>query len=326
MTFSPLLRHPGASGLLLILGMLLPALPIHAQDAQALITELAGAVQIVRAETGSTVDAVWGTQLYSGDQVETLDGATASILFTNNNLITLGANSAMAIAGGPGADAPSQGVRRVEADLIAGVDDLTVRREGDDLAALGGLRAGGRQAALEPLSPRNTLIKTTQPSFAWHAAEPFEAYEVKVFNSDGVVWRGTVTEPSATYPADAPALEPGTAYFWQVEGDDLLNPVASQAVPFEVLSADRLAAVEAREASIRATFGDAADGSDYRYVLGAYYAKEGLLDAAIVSFLQIAERHPESPLAQEILGKLYEDVGLKDQAIGSLRRSLLLRQ
>ena len=69
MTRSPLVRPSRASGLLLILALLLPALPTYAQDAQALITELAGPVQIVRAATGATADAVWGTQLYSGDQV-----------------------------------------------------------------------------------------------------------------------------------------------------------------------------------------------------------------------------------------------------------------
>lgn len=294
--------------------VLLLVVPVSAtaQHTQALITDLSGAVEVVRAMSDTTVAAYWGMQLFDGDEVRTPDAASVSMLLSNNSLVSLGANSSLVVARGP-ASATAAATRSVAVDVET-IEDLTLRRDGDDLVALGGLRSGAADGPLKAISPRHTRVKTLRPTFAWHAAQPFEVYRVKLFSSAGVVWRAEVTTTSMTYPTNAPALEPGSRYFWQVEGDDLFDPATSAAVPFEVLPADRVADIAAREAEIRALVDGQTDTPSYHYLLGAYYAKAGLLDAATASFQHLAAQHPEAPLVRQILGTLRADVGLQPSA------------
>lgn len=314
--------------LLCVAGAMNPAMaqePPHL----ALITDLNGAVVVTRAANGVEQQAVWGTQLFQGDRVETREAAAVSVLFSNNNLITLGANSSVTISAGPGQAPPaaeSTPVKTVGPGLLADVSDLTLRREGGNLAALGGLRAGDDAAQIDLLAPRNTVVKTRQPTFVWHADSDVDRAVVKVFDENGLVWSKEATEGRLDYPADVAPLKAGTAYFWQVETEDLLDTVTSPSVSFRVLTEEALQDVTAQEAAIRRMFEDDLNSSNYHYVLGAYYAKHGLLDAAIDAFSQIVVQHPDAALPQQILGKLYQDVGLKDQAIAALQRSIELSQ
>ena len=53
-----------------------------------------------------------------------------------------------------------------------------------------------------------------------------ESYDVAVFSSDGTLWRAAAAGTALDYPADAPPLQPGRTYSWEVSfrggpfGDD----------------------------------------------------------------------------------------------------------
>ncbi len=300
-----------------------------AQDSHlALVTDLQGDVSIVRAAGGGSVAARWGAQLFEGDEVKTKSGAGASILFANNNLVTLGPNSSITVQAGPApAQATTQAVRTIEGPLLADVSGLTMHRTGQgDISALGVLRSGGRDDGIEPLAPRSTKVHTPQPVFKWKASTSMDVFEVRIYDEAGLIWKGETGDRQLIYPEHAPPLQADKEYLWLVEGEELLESVKSPMVPFSVLSPEAREDVAAREASLQAQFGDDLDGSNLRFMLGSYYVQYGLLSSAISSFEQIAKRHPDSPLPHEILGKLYTDVGLKDDAINAFQRAIALWQ
>lgn len=302
----------------------------NAQDAEhlALITDLEGAVGIVRAAGGNPVVARWGTPLFEGDEVKTEEAAGASILFANNNLVTLGPSSSMTIKGGPGSAVERSGaVRTIDGPLLADVSGLTMHRTGQgDISALGTLRSGGTVDGVEPLAPRSTMVQNPQPVFEWHASSSMESFAVRVFDDSGLIWTGETRDRRLQYPSDAPALLPDREYLWQVEGEDMLEIVKSAMVPFTLLSPNAREEVAARESALRAQFSDDPHGSNVNFVLGSYYVQVGLLSQAISSFEGIADRHPDASMPYEILGKLYTDVGLKDAAIGAFQRAIALGQ
>ena len=204
--------------------------------------------------------------------------------------------------------------------LLADVSDLTLHRTGaGEIAALGGLRSGGDQEAIDPLSPRHTRVRADRPVFSWNADGEFDLFTVTVLSDDGTVWSGTTTGTEMAYPEDAPVLEPGVTYYWRVEGEALLDTTRSGLVAFEVVAPDEVARLNEAEADLmgRMEEGDARD-----FLLGSFYAKQGLHAEAITVFERLAERQPDAPLALEILGKLYYETGRKDLAVKSLQKAL----
>jgi hypothetical protein len=255
--------------------------------------------------------------------VETGAASSASILFANSNLLTMGANSEREISTGQTAS----GSRGVDPTLLADVSDLTLHKTGvGEVAALGGLRASGDSSPLQLVTPRNTRVRSDRPHLMWTATGDFESYTVTVLSDAGPVWSATTEGTMLNYPADAPALDPSLTYYWKVEGEEMLDVTQSELVSFQVLSAERLEALKQAEANIKETFGDAADAASRDYMLGSLYAKEGLSAEAITAFKRIAATHGDSAFVQEILGKLYYETGEKDLSIAALQRAVELGQ
>lgn len=305
-----------AAAALFSLLVLLPE-TAQAQDRAALLTEVSGAVSVTRASGGAAVDASWGMQLFQGDVVRTGADGVAALLFTDNNLVNLGANTSMTVSTSSG-----QG-RSVPSSRLADVSDLTMHRAGQgEIAALGGLRSGSREATIVPVTPRNSRVLESHPVLAWYATADFDEFEVRLLDGSGEVWSTTVTESQVTYPDDAPALEPGKEYVWQVTGIAMLDEIGSEMAPFAVVDDATRTTVREEADGIRTMFTDDSDASSRDYLLGALYAREGLINEAIQAFSRIAERHPDSPIAHEILGKLYYDMGMKDEAIQALHNAL----
>lgn len=292
----------------------------------ALITDLSGTVEVA-SRSAAFAKASWGTPLYEGDQVKTLADAEASILFSNGNLITLGQNASMTIGAAAGASGDAGRVRDVSGEYLADASDLTLYRAGrGEIGALGGLRTAGSADRIELRTPRNTRVKAARPELVWMATGDFDYFTVKVLSEEGALWSVETESTSATYPDDAPALLPGKKYYWQVVGEVMLNTVSSPLVSFEVLSHDERVEVERHEAAIKETFADEPGSANHLYVLGTYYANQDLLGNAIAAFAAIAERHPDAAPAFEILGKLYYEVDLKDEAIAALQKAVELER
>lgn len=309
-------------------GLLLLALavPAHAQtEYLALITDLNGTALVAEGDRSEFEPAVWGMQLFAGDRVKTEDGSDVSILFANNNLIVLGPNSAMTISAGPGADGTTA-VKSIEQDLYGTLASLKGESSSKSRGrALAGLRSGGAGAELRLVSPRNTKLKDPRPTFVWHSEKEYETYVLRLYDASGLVWSREVETNRLNYPEDEAPLVSGHAYFWDVEGQALLDTEESEKVGFTLLSDDEIARIAAQESAFESILEDE-KGTNYHFAVGAFYAREGLVESAIASFEEIAERHPTSALPHEILGRLYEEVGLQDHALAAHDRAVALRQ
>jgi len=126
------------------------------------------------------------------------------------------------------------------------------------------------------------------------------------------------------YPENEKGLEYGESYFWNVEGEYLIDTDKSANHKFSVLSLEKSREVEENENKIRTTFKNDPGSSSLHSVLGGYYINKGLLQDAILEFLTIAKINTDAALPHEILGSLYSEVGDKDKAIDELQKALTL--
>jgi len=293
------------------------AFSVQAQsDRIALVTEIKGTVELAKAGSSSYAKIDWGTPLFEGDRVRTAAGSEAVVLFSNSNMLTVRAGNTYTVTAGNAATSLSGPVRAVDGDLMAAASDLTLHRAGQgEIEVLGGLRSGGDDSAISLTFPRNSKISSSNPVFSWDSSEDFESFTVVVRSDAGEIWSGSTEDLTLEYPSDAPVLEAGKNYFWQVKGEDMLDVFSSPLVSFEVVSDKEMAQIEDGKTQISALFENQVSNSGQLFMIGSMQVKYGLLGEAISTFTKISEANPTSPAVHEILGKLYYEIGLKDEAV-----------
>lgn len=258
-------------------------------DRIALITEMKGEVALAKKGSQAFAKTNWGTPLFEGDRVRTSASASAVLLFSNGNMMTVSAGNTFTVSDASVSSASLSGpVRAVDSGLMAAASDLTLHRAGQgEIEVLGGLRSGGTSSDIEITYPRNSKITSAKPHFSWSSAADFDEFKVIVSSSKGEIWSEMTTESEMDYPAGAPELIPGETYFWQVEGEDMVDVSASPLVSFEVLSDEAIAEVESGKAQINKLFDGAAISSGQLYMIGSMYVKKGLIADAISTFKSI---------------------------------------
>ena len=292
----------------------------------AVITRLNGNVMLKKAGKSDFVRTVWGTQLFNGDQIRTGAESEATLTFSNSTIMKLGPNGTITVSANELALVQSGGdVKKVSSAMIGNMSALTTKREMQkDAGALAGLRSVGIEQPIDPTSPYNTLIKTNKPVFTWIPKRPYERFIVNLYSSKGLVWSKKVSDTSLKFPENEKGLDYGETYFWNVEGEDLLDNDKSPSYKFSVLSIDKSKEVLDQEALIRMTFDNDSDSSSLHSFLGAYYMSQGLTQDAINEFEIISGMNPDAPLPHEILGSLYSNAGNKDKAIEELQKAIAL--
>jgi hypothetical protein len=293
----------------------------------AVVTEIKGNVLIKEFNKTEFKKVFWGAQLFQGDQIRTDDNSMVSMLFANSNLIRLEANSSMTLPDNKTTSSiKTENIpESMSAAMVSGFSTLISRRDSrEEKGALAGLRAGITEQAIVPDSPCNTFIRTLTPSFAWSSNKPFDKLTINLYNSKGLVWSSKSSGSIMKYPGNEKPLEFGESYFWNVEGEDLLENVRSGNFKFSVLSNDKVMEVEKQTDLIRKTFNNEPENSSLHSVLGSYFINEGLMEDAINEFQIIAKINKDSPMPHEILGSIYSDIGKKDKAIEELQKALEL--
>ncbi len=292
----------------------------------ALITGIKGNVLLKKAGKTEFVKTIWGTQLFKGDQVKTESDSEVSLTFSDGTIMTVVSGRIFEVSGeNPSSPAAGGNVKKVTTAMMANMSALTSKRDNKrDVGALAGLRGEGTEEPIELTSPSNTFIRTSRPTFTWVPRKPFDKFVVNLYSSKGLVWSNKVSESTLKFPTAEKGLEPGETYFWNVEGEDILDNKKSANYKFSVLSFEKAKEVRDQETMIRKTFINDSDSSSLHSFLGAYYINEGLLQDAINEFEIISGINPDAPLPHEILGSLYSDAGNKDKAIEELQKALAL--
>lgn len=312
----------------LVVLVMMPVLSAQEGDCIALITDIRGNVSVRRAGMSDFTRCRWGTQLYESDCVKTDASGGVAILFNNGNLINLGPGGTITVARGPSSlSSGVESARALEGDLVADLSPIQVKRASDeDLGALAGLRSGETEKELVLISPCRTMICTQRPSFSWNASKSFENFKVTLYNSEGSLWSVDIKETMISYPEDEPPLEFGQYYFWNVEGEQLIDTYKSESIGFSVLSKEEIDDFNIQRKRIEAFFEANPESPTYRYLIGLVYERKGMLDEAIRSFEDIARSHTDSPILYETLGRLYHGKGQKDKAIAALQKAIELGQ
>ena len=292
----------------------------------ALITGLKGNVMVKKAGKTDFVKVLWGTQLFSGDQIKTDSNSETTLTYINGIISGLGPGSIVTVSTGDLAKTePAGNVKKVSSAMMVNMSALTSGKDAKkDVGALAGLRATDKEETIELTSPYNTLIRTNLPTFSWVPRKPYDKFVVNLYNSKGLVWSKKVDKSPLKLTEDERGLDFGETYFWNVEGEDLLENEKSPNYKFTVLTTDKSKEVLVQEAMIRNTFDNDADSSSLHSFLGAYYMNQGLLQDAINEFQIVSKINPDAPLPHEILGSLYSDAGNKDKAIEELQMALKL--
>jgi hypothetical protein len=170
------------------------------------------------------------------------------------------------------------------------------------------------------ISPRATKLLDTRPTLRWTAVPGAASYRLSL---RGTAWSTTIdgaTEMS--YPSDAPALKPGTAYRLVVEaGQRSSAEEAGAGLGFTLLEADEAEAVHAAEATIRALgLADAAT----RLLVANLYANHGLYAEAIDVLDPLA--NSGEPAVPRLVGDLFLSIGLNRHAEESYLQALRLSE
>jgi len=293
----------------------------------AVITDLKGDVEVIKANSDK-IKADWGLQLYNGDRIKTSRASSVSLIFSNGNLVNLGANSSIEISGGnESSEEQFERSGNVNQAMIGNFAALARNRGQDrEVGVLAGLRSDGNVPPIELISPCNTSIMTDKPSFEWKSNIPVDEFEVKIFNKNGLVWSKKTTGNKIDYPEDAEKLKFGDTYFWRVEGEAMLESYKSMNYEFSLLSLEQIEELASQEESIRELLNDNVNSSSYHSLLGAYYFNMGLFEKAIKEFNIVSEKNPESAIIHEILGQIYTYTGNKDQAIHELKKALQIKK
>jgi hypothetical protein len=312
----------------LIVSCLIKTNAVSAQEQSqciALITGFKGNVMVKKGNKPDFAKVLWGTQLFTGDQVKTDANSEATITFSDGNILKLAPSRNFTVSGNLSGTQQAENVKKVSSAMMINMSALTSGRETKkDVGALAGLRATDKVETIELTSPSNTLIRTNQPTFTWTPKKEYDKFIVNLYSSKGLVWSRKVDKSPMSFPETEKSLDFGETYFWNVEGEDLLENEKSSNYRFSVLSIDKSKEVLDQESSIRKTFDSDADSSSLHSFLGAYYINQGLLQDAINEFQIVSRINPDAPLPHEIIGSLYSDIGNKDMAIEELQKALKL--
>jgi hypothetical protein len=290
----------------------------------AILAAVQGKVE-VSGSKGGPARASFGRELERGDKVAVGPGGSATLYFSDGNVIELGEKSSVTIGGrvtnrttvGPGATLP--------AGVYASVSRYVTRGTlQTGLVAQSSMR-GSDELPPSQLAPRKTDVTRDRPDFSWRAVPGATRYRVTVTPappSDGSFSRET-SSTTLAFPADAAALARDADYGWKLEAFSDAGKLRTEETVFHVVSAEFAQGVDADLRQIEQSAGGP-DHAATRFLSGSYLYGRGLYQDAAGQFEALARVAPNSPAPHEALGNVYKAVGLMDRAASEYELALQL--
>jgi hypothetical protein len=254
--------------------------------------------------------------LRAGDEVRATDGASVVVLLSGGRgTARVDARNSPFVVAAPAGDT----TRLQKAGVLVG-DSMKFLAAGstESPKALLATRATARPP--EILTPRDSAVLPGPLVVEWLGSQ-FSRYTVRIVGpTDVLLERKGVAGARFEYPADAPALQPGVRYQLQVEA---LNQKPQRST-FEMVDAGRAATVRADLRELEAAVGAGASPSSAAIARAGYLAEHGLLHDARLTVLQALARDPDEPVLHTLLGTLYLQTGLRQQAAESFDEAQFL--
>ena len=293
-------------------------------DPVAFIVAIKGRVMVVSGKGGAGAKAALGRPLERGDKVQVSPGGSASLFFSDGNVIELGGGGSLTVGGrltaadkkrvGPGSE--------VSAEVFSRVSKfITSEKKQSGLVALAPMR-GGAQVSPLILFPRRSATLTGAPEFRWRAVAGATRYRVTVTSSEGELWNREPRDTSLAYPEDARELAPDADYLLEVQALTETGALRREESTFHVMSEGEAAQVRDRLGSIQQAAGDTSEAA--HYLAGSYLVGRGLYADAARHFEALCRLEPEAAGPHEALSSVYRTVGLADLAQAELERARVL--
>ncbi len=269
-------------------------------------------VKVERSGSDHNIPADFGMDLFRQDVIQTRTDARADIACNNGLIFTLEAGRNIEVTC---ESLPADGVvivREVDetiASLVEVSDSIT------DSISPSDVRGSREEQADLPLllTPRNTVITGTQPTFAWQPVAGAEGYRLTVNLADGQTWEreiGAARIPYLSYPAEAPPLEPGSVNTIRLTTLAADSPVDRSVL--RVADEPTRQQVASAAADIRAL---GLDPTAEGFLLAQLYRQNDLTAAAIAQLEALAAQQPAPSAAlHQQLGDLHLDAGLPGPA------------
>ena len=292
--------------LVLALAVLAPIEAVAA-DVVAVLTEIrpgTGEVRVKRTEDSDWTAPRALQSLRPGDQVRVTGDGRATLAFTG------GAAQSVTAANSP---FTVQAVRgETSADrakgLMAGVTQFLLGQPKPPTYQALSVRAGAPPPRI--LAPRDTRLMAGPFTFEW-AGPPRPDYSVHLVGPQGVVWeQGGIPRRPLPYPTAAPPLVPGRHYSWTLDTPGQ----GSQQAEFDVLSEGDATRIRAALADLSGPAPGGDGGSPLAIMRAGLFLQEGLYADARRELTAAIAQDPDEPTLRQLLGYVYDRVGLIDLA------------
>ncbi|MBN1349177.1 hypothetical protein JXJ21_07200 [candidate division KSB1 bacterium] len=294
----------------------------------ALLVEAKGTVRLKRKGAEKFATAAWGSYIYEGDQLQTGGDSKAALLFSNGNMIALHSNGSITLTqqGEENALTPptkqsklaskmKPDPKRITLDSLTYQKLLTRRTQNGEIQILPAVRS----LAETIIYPRQTAIRQRQPRFTWHPVKDARSYKITLQNSEKTLWSMTTSDTVMSYPGNQTLLDYGCDYTWSVFRIDGFDTVKTAINHFRVLSFDEIQELLKIENKIE-NLTPKSDVYYYEFLRAVAYEQYGLRNEAISQFQWLYQMNPGSAFLRDALTRLYNDLGLYQQALVSFTK------
>ncbi|MBP0022608.1 MAG: hypothetical protein J7540_01210 [Roseofilum sp. SID2] len=172
------------------------------------------------------------------------------------------------------------------------------------------------------ISPRDTKIREGRLTLKWNAVEGVNRYTVSLLGAiSDFNWTEETSVTEIVYPGNPP-LEPGAYYWLTVEAENGFSSTSEGVFGFRLLNQEQEVALaqEIEELSQKQLGKEAND-----LALAYLYYNQGLKQEAIDQLEQSLEQGNTLVATYELLGSIYQEVGLlrraKERYLGGLARA-----
>lgn len=307
-----------ATGILLGMAILAAVIFLPPQPATPPIGLIISFTPQVEVKHGEQLKAAEvGLKLFQDDVViaEANAGAVVSLSCAEDTLLlTVGSQQNMSV------DCSTVG----DEDLIAQLGPDVITSEARSLLVLPAQQERSSRQAQTPLllTPRNTLIRESQPTFQWQGVPGASGYRLSLNIPNAENWQVETTDTTLPYPADKAPLPAGGTIIVTLATLD--NPSETDETFVDVIDEAALAGLAESEAEIRNL---GLDETAQAYLLAQLYRQQEMNAAAIAQLEQIAAK--ESLISADLwqqLGDLYFEIELYTQAEENYQKALSAAQ
>ncbi len=289
----------------------------------ALLAAARGAVTVTPAGGEAESRATFGRELARGDRISVPKGGSATVYFSDGNVIELGESSTLTLGGRAGSRPAVGPAATLPAGVYSNVARFVTRGSRESgLVAQSGLRSAEESRPLL-LAPRRSDVREERPAFAWRAVEGATRYRVTLSGEEGELWTRESRATELAFPADAPALAGDRDYLWRVDALGEAGRIRSEESVFRVVPGEVRRSVENDLGQIERSAGGPGSPAGL-FLAGSYLSGRGLYHEAAARFEALARSAPDSPAPHEALGNVFRAIGLMDHAAASYQKALEL--